>query len=109
VHTWGIQGVLGSIQTYKIGNCSSFEESAEIISRVAFKMFLGIRATVSNWNNEYNSCSIMFEENPLAEYVELPPEYSNALLYSNMLCGVIRGALEMVSIYGDATHYTYAT
>jgi hypothetical protein len=81
VHTWGIQGVLGSIQTYKIGNCSSFEESAEIISRVAFKMFLGIRATVSNWNNEYNSCSIMFEENPLAEYVELPVS-SGTLVYS---------------------------
>ncbi|GJQ13260.1 hypothetical protein GpartN1_g5051.t1 [Galdieria partita] len=81
-----------------IGNCSSFEESAEIISRVAFKMFLGIRATVSNWNSEYNSCSIVFDENPLAEYVELPPEYTHSLLYSNILCGVIRGALEMVQI-----------
>ncbi|EME29655.1 Trafficking protein particle complex subunit 3 [Galdieria sulphuraria] len=81
-----------------ISNCSSFEESAEIISRVAFKMFLGIRATVSNWNSEHNSCSIIFDENPLAEYVELPPEYTHSLFYSNLLCGVIRGALEMVQI-----------
>ena len=34
-------------------------------------------------------------ENPLAEFVELPPQYQG-LNYSNLLCGVIRGALEMV-------------
>lgn len=32
-----------------------------------------------------------------AEFVELPPQYSG-LLYSNILCGVIRGALEMVQM-----------
>ncbi|CAN0438333.1 unnamed protein product, partial [Ectocarpus sp. 13 AM-2016] len=31
------------------------------------------------------------------EFVELPPQYSG-LLYSNLLCGVIRGALEMVQM-----------
>ncbi|CAN0352035.1 unnamed protein product, partial [Ectocarpus sp. 12 AP-2014] len=30
-------------------------------------------------------------------FVELPPQYSG-LLYSNLLCGVIRGALEMVQM-----------
>eukprot|EP00871_Galdieria_phlegrea_P001336 jgi/Galph1/2202/GphlegSOOS_G907.1 len=81
-----------------VAACSSFEESVEVICRVAFKMFLGIRATVSNWNSSYNSCSIIFDENPLAEYVELPSEYSRSLFYSNVLCGVLRGALEMVQI-----------
>ena len=32
-----------------------------------------------------------------AECVELPPQHSQ-LLYSNVLCGVIRGALEMVRV-----------
>ena len=34
-------------------------------------------------------------ENPLTDFVELPEEY-RPLCYSNMLAGVIRGALEMV-------------
>ena len=37
------------------------------------------------------------EMKSLTEFVELPPQYSG-LLYSNLLCGVIRGALEMVRI-----------
>lgn len=37
------------------------------------------------------------DENPLAEFVELPEEaLEGGLLFSNVLCGVIRGALEMV-------------
>lgn len=35
-------------------------------------------------------------DNPLTEFVELPDEY-RPLRYSNLLPGVIRGALEMVS------------
>jgi hypothetical protein len=38
------------------------------------------------------------DENPLAEFVELPEEVlEGELWFSNVLCGVIRGALEMVS------------
>jgi len=41
--------------------------------------------------------SLQLGENPLAEFVELPDEYSK-LEYSNLLCGVLRGALEMVQM-----------
>lgn len=42
--------------------------------------------------------SLIFEDNPLADFVELPDEaLAGGLWYSNVLCGVIRGALEMVS------------
>lgn len=38
-----------------------------------------------------------FDENPLAEFVELPEEaLDGGLWFSNVLCGVLRGALEMV-------------
>jgi hypothetical protein len=37
----------------------------------------------------------VFTDNPLTEFVELPEEYRD-LKYCNILCGVIRGALEMV-------------
>lgn len=42
--------------------------------------------------------SLTFDENPLAEFVELPEEaLEGGLWFSNVLCGVLRGALEMVS------------
>jgi hypothetical protein len=37
----------------------------------------------------------VMSDNPLADFVELPEEY-RPLCYSNMLPGIIRGALEMV-------------
>ena len=39
----------------------------------------------------------VFTDNPLTEFVELPDEYRE-LKYCNILCGVIRGALEMVNM-----------
>ncbi len=43
--------------------------------------------------------TLSFEENPLAEFVELPDEaLEGGLWFSNIYCGVIRGALEMASI-----------
>ena len=45
------------------------------------------------------SFTLTLDENPLAEFVELPEEaLEGGLWFSNVLCGVIRGALEMVSI-----------
>ncbi len=60
-------------------------------------MFLNAPVTVSNWNAAGTECSLIIDENPLAEFVELPDQLQN-LKYSNILCGVIRGALEMVNI-----------
>ncbi|WFD33019.1 hypothetical protein MSPP1_004076 [Malassezia sp. CBS 17886] len=45
---------------------------------------------------------LVFTENPLAEFVELPPEaLRGGLWYSNVLAGVLRGALEMVQIQAE--------
>jgi hypothetical protein len=38
----------------------------------------------------------VFTDNPLTEFVELPEDFKD-LKYCNVLCGVIRGSLEMVS------------
>ncbi len=61
-----------------------------------FKMFLGITPVVTNWSPAGDEFSLLMENNPLTEFVELPPGHGN-LSYSNILCGVLRGALEMVS------------
>lgn len=34
---------------------------------------------------------------PTADFVELPPAYGD-LRYSNLICGVVRGSLEMLSM-----------
>ena len=59
---------------------------------------------------------MIFEENPLAEFVELPEsalgsggtsssDSAGGLWYSNILCGVIRGAMEMASAVKDPSHH----
>lgn len=81
------------------GSCSNLRETAEVISKVGFKMFLNITPVVTNWTNDNKSFTLLFDENPLADFVELPDDgkAQDELWYSNILCGVLRGALEMVS------------
>ena len=60
-----------------------------------FKMYLGIAPTLTAWSADGKECSIIIENNPLSAWVELPDNHPR-LLYSNLICGVIRGSLEMV-------------
>ncbi|KAF8425673.1 NO signaling/Golgi transport ligand-binding domain-containing protein [Tirmania nivea] len=84
--------------------CANFRETAEMIARVGFKIFLNITPTVANWTSDNKQFSLVFEENPLGDFVELPDDgrAQNELWYSNLLCGVLRGALEMVQMQVDA-------
>lgn len=65
-------------------------------------MFLNIQPSVTNWATDGKEFSLIFDENPLAEFVELP-EGGTELFYSNILCGVLRGALEMVQLQVECT------
>ena len=60
-------------------------------------MFLGVTASVANWDADRTGCSLILEDNPLVEFVELPETFQD-LYYCNVLCGVIRGVLEMVRV-----------
>ncbi|KAF2664107.1 TRAPP I complex, partial [Microthyrium microscopicum] len=84
--------------------CSNFRETAEVISKVGFKVFLNITPIVTNWTSDSKQFSLVFEENPLADFVELPDDgrAQDELWYSNILCGVLRGALEMVHVQVEA-------
>eukprot|EP00195_Chlamydomonas_chlamydogama_P004817 CAMPEP_0202898732 /NCGR_PEP_ID=MMETSP1392-20130828/7176_1 /ASSEMBLY_ACC=CAM_ASM_000868 /TAXON_ID=225041 /ORGANISM="Chlamydomonas chlamydogama, Strain SAG 11-48b" /LENGTH=183 /DNA_ID=CAMNT_0049584741 /DNA_START=96 /DNA_END=647 /DNA_ORIENTATION=+ len=93
----GIRLVDEFLAKAKAGRCSSFKETAEIIAKQAFAMFLNIQATVTNWGPDGKECSLVLTDNPLTDFVELPEEYRD-LKYCNILCGVIRGALEMVNM-----------
>lgn len=69
-------------------------------------MFLNITPTIVNWTNDNMQFSLIFDENPLADFVELPDDgrAQDELWYSNILCGILRGALEMVSFSGQLDH-----
>lgn len=68
-----------------------------MIAKVAFKMFLGITAEVTNVSADGNSFSLILNDNPFTDFVEIPPQYQD-LCYCKLLCGVIKGALEMVQL-----------
>jgi len=96
----GIRLVDEFLAKAQISSCSNFTETGEVIAKVGFKMFLGVTAEVVNANQ--SEFSLQLSDNPLAEFVELPDQYSK-LAYSNMLCGVLRGALEMVQMRVECT------
>ncbi|KAH9842754.1 transport protein particle complex subunit [Rhodofomes roseus] len=104
-----------------IGRCSDFKEVGEVVAKVGFKSFLNITPTVMHAgplpsestrsstptpsaNAVGSSFTLTLDENPLAEFVELPEEaLEGGLWFSNVLCGVLRGALEMVQMQVQAS------
>lgn len=76
--------------------CIDMRETADKIQQ-AFRMYLNVQPTISNWAASADEFSLIFDTNPLTEFVELPSDMS-ALRYSGILCGCIRGALEMVQL-----------
>lgn len=91
-----------------IRRCQTFKETAEVISKLGFRIFLNIQPIVENWSNDGKSCSLIIPEpNPLTEFVELPitadSKIAKELWYSQILCGVLRGALQMVQLDCDVS------
>ncbi|KAK9373807.1 NO signaling/Golgi transport ligand-binding domain-containing protein [Lipomyces chichibuensis] len=100
----GIRLIEDFLARANTSRCRTFKDTAEIISKVGFKIFLNITPTVGNWSQDNKQFSLIFDENPLADFVELPDDSKalNELWYSNILCGVLRGALEMVQTQVEA-------
>lgn len=48
-----------------VNGCHDFKDTAEVVAKVAFKMFLGVNAEVAHWNAENNACSLLIYDNPL--------------------------------------------
>eukprot|EP00835_Amoeboradix_gromovi_P001629 NODE_78_length_23131_cov_0.599427.p11 type:complete len:202 gc:universal NODE_78_length_23131_cov_0.599427:12414-13019(+) len=100
-----------------IPKCSTFEECMAVVCEVAFKMFLNLSPKYKMIGEQESI--ITLTDNPLAEYAVLPKsanEYLRSskihnyediwftsnddepLYYSNVICGVIEGALDMVQV-----------
>jgi trafficking protein particle complex subunit 3 len=76
--------------------CSSFAATCKLIAERAFPMFLGVTGSSRPGENS-KQCYITLNEMPLAEFVELPPQYQ-ALRYCNLVAGVIEGSLARVNL-----------
>lgn len=82
--------------------CADFRETGETVAKVGFKVFLNFSPIISSVSDDGNTFVLTLDDNPLAEFVELPADARQKLWYSNILCGVIRGALEMLQMDVDA-------
>lgn len=81
--------------------CENMIKTSEMISKCAFKIFLNMSPQVANWSPEKDAFSLILDENPLSDFVELPMDAMKQLWYSNVLSGVLKGSLEMVQLDCD--------
>ena len=93
-----------------IPSCKNMRDTAEVIAKGGFKMFLGIPCEVANFSTDGKAFSLIIYENPLSIFVEIPSSSDDfrgddliGICYSNIYCGVIRGALESVNIKVNCT------
>jgi trafficking protein particle complex subunit 3 len=77
--------------------CAGFRQAIDAVARGAFRAFLGVTPRVSGWNDAGTAVSLLFDESPLTDWVELPRELAG-LRYQNLLAGAVRGGLEQVGM-----------
>ncbi|KAA0171225.1 hypothetical protein FNF27_06344 [Cafeteria roenbergensis] len=103
--------------------CRSFREAMTVIAKNAFPTYLGVAAdpefsftrapaaggtaatecsAPAEGGRELECCTLTMEDNPLARWVELP-EGAEDLRFSNLLCGVIQGAMAAIMYKVEAT------
>uniref|UniRef100_A0A5S6QTL8 Trafficking protein particle complex subunit n=1 Tax=Trichuris muris TaxID=70415 RepID=A0A5S6QTL8_TRIMR len=80
-----------------VGKCFDLKGVSSVLVQ-ALKIYMGFTASVTDWSPAADEFSLVFDGNPLAEFVELPQEKHANLQYSQAICGAIRGALEMVHL-----------
>ncbi|RZC34376.1 TRAPP domain containing protein [Asbolus verrucosus] len=95
-YNMGIRLIEDFLAKTATGRCLDLKDTADKIQS-AFRMYLGVQPNVANWSAAGDEFSFILDTNPLTDLVELPDELKH-LKYCNIICGVIRGALEMVQL-----------
>ena len=72
----GVRLVEDFLSRTNSGKCHDFRETSEKI-QLAFKLFLNIQPTVTGWSTTSDEFSLLFDTNPLGEFVELPDHCYN--------------------------------
>eukprot|EP01134_Creolimax_fragrantissima_P007242 CFRG7242T1 len=81
----------------KVPKCEDLRTSADVLCKTAFSMYLGVTPTTKDWSQDGKEFSLVLNDNPLDEFVELP-ETEKTLFYSNVLPGIIRGGLKAAQV-----------
>lgn len=60
-------------------------------------MYMNTSVSVEKWSEDGREFSLIIDENPFTEFLSLPEKLvKENLLYCNLFCGIIRGALEVL-------------
>lgn len=84
--------------------CNTLQMTSDVICKVAFKCFLNLNPDCKDWSSAGDQFTLVLVENPLNKFVELPQDARDKLWYSNILCGVLKGALQMVQLDCEVTY-----
>jgi hypothetical protein len=63
-HGMGTRVIDELLAKSSVGSCADFRETAEVIAKVGFKMFLGVTAGVSGWTQDDTEFSLISESSP---------------------------------------------
>ncbi|KAG0665442.1 transport protein particle 22 kDa subunit [Rhodotorula mucilaginosa] len=79
-----------------LGRCRDFAETGEIMSKVAFRSFFSITPTLvqhpaASPAQPQPAFSLIFDENPLTDFVELPEEAVQTSVDAKIVSDVLRG------------------
>ncbi|KNC73829.1 hypothetical protein SARC_13614, partial [Sphaeroforma arctica JP610] len=61
----GIRLVEDFLARSGVARCVDFRETADVVSKLGFKQFLGIQPAITNWSNDGKTFSLIFDVNPL--------------------------------------------
>lgn len=91
-----------SMPPFFSGRCRTFAQATESVALIGLRMFLGITATVTELHDYPDNFSLVLSSNPLTLFVELPEgPMRRHLCYSNIICGVLMGALALVGFQAE--------
>lgn len=73
-----------------------------------FVVYFGVQPQIANWSEDGCEFSVILNDNPLADFVEVPAEHKG-LLFSSLVAGALKGALETVCVRLDSVlnHFRY--
>lgn len=58
-HNIGIRLIDEFLAKSRTAKCGSFRETAEVIAKQAFVMFINVQASVTNWSQDGRECSLV--------------------------------------------------
>lgn len=99
----GVRLVEDFLARTALPRCNNLFMTSDVICKVAFKCFLNLTPESRDWSSAGDQFSLVLTENPLNKFVELPQDAKDKLWYSNIFCGVLKGALQMVQLDCDVS------